>query len=115
VYILIVGLFSIGVGWIAAALQVYLRDTAQLITVMMTFWFWLTPIFIQAERFPVWARWVLRWNPMAYTVQAYRIMLLGRSAPGLRNIAISAGFAIVTFVCGGLFFRQMKKGFADVL
>ena len=115
VYVPIVGLFCIGVGWIAAALQVYLRDTAQVVVVIMTFWFWLTPIFLPAERFPVWARWVLRWNPMAYVVQAYRIMLLGHGPPPLRDVAAAAGFAVVTFVCGGLFFRQMKKGFADVL
>ena len=115
VYIAIVGLFAIGVGWIAAALQVYLRDTVQVIVVIMTFWFWLTPIFIQAEKFPPGARWVLHWNPMAYVVQAYRIMLLGHGPPSWRAVAAAAGFAVVTFVCGGLFFRQMKKGFADVL
>jgi ABC-type polysaccharide/polyol phosphate export permease len=115
VWMLIVGLFSIGVGWIAAALQVYLRDTAQLVVVAMTFWFWLTPIFIQEEKFPVWAHWVLRWNPMAYVVRAYRVMLLGRTPPTLHDVAAAAGFAVAAFVLGGLFFRHMKKGFADVL
>ena len=115
VYVLIVGLFAIGIGWIAAALQVYLRDTAQLFTVAMTFWFWLTPIFLQAKKFPARVRWVLWWNPMAYVVRAYRTMLLGHGAPPLSDVAAATGFAVVTFVCGGLFFRQMKKGFADVL
>lgn len=115
VWILIAGLFSIGLGWIAAALQVYLRDTAQVVVVVMTFWFWLTPIFIQEQKFPPWARWELPWNPLAYMVRAYRVMLLGRSAPSLHDVAAAAGFAVLTFVCGGLFFRHMKKGFADVL
>jgi len=48
-------------------------------------------------------------------VQAYRVMLLGRTPPPFYDVAAAAGFAVVTFVCGGLFFRQMKKGFADVL
>jgi len=115
VYLPLVGLFAIGVGWVAAALQVYLRDTAQVVVVMMTLWFWLTPIFIPAGQFPVWARWVLDWNPMAYVVQAYRVMLLGDGVPPVRDIAAAGGFALLAFVCGGLFFRQMKKGFADVL
>jgi hypothetical protein len=42
-------------------------------------------------------------------------MLLGRVAPTFHDLAIASGFAIVTFVLGGLFFRHMKKGFADVL
>jgi ABC-type polysaccharide/polyol phosphate export permease len=115
VWMLIIGLFSIGVGWIAAALQVYLRDTAQLVVVAMTFWFWLTPIFIEECKFPTWAHWVLPWNPMAYVVRAYRTMLLGHNAPPLQDTAVAAGFAVAAFVCGGLFFRHMKKGFADVL
>jgi lipopolysaccharide transport system permease protein len=114
-WVLVVALFAIGVGWIAAALQVYLRDTAQLVVVMMTFWFWLTPIFLQEQTFPARLHWILRWNPMAYVVRAYRTMLLGRVAPQFRDLAIASGFAVVTFVLGGLFFRHMKKGFADVL
>ena len=115
VYMPIIGLFAVGLGWIAAALQVYLRDTAQMATVAFTFWFWVTPILVQPERFVGWKRWVLWWNPMAYVVQAYRVMLLGQTPPPFYDVAAAAGFAVVTFVCGGLFFRQMKKGFADVL
>ena len=114
-YLPIVGLFAIGIGWIGAALQVYLRDTAQVVVVLMTFWFWLTPIFLPESRFPGRLRWILWWNPMAYVVRAYRLMLLGRGAPSLPDIAVAAGFAVTAFFCGGLFFRHMKKGFADVL
>jgi len=111
----IVGLLAIGVGWIGAALQVYLRDTAQVVVVMMTFWFWLTPIFLPEAKFSGRLHWILRWNPMAYVVRAYRLMLLGRAAPSLPDIAVAVGFAVSAFVCGGLFFRYLKKGFADVL
>ncbi len=115
VYLPVVGLFAIGVAWIAAALQVYLRDTAQVVVVLMTFWFWLTPIFLPEAKFVGKMHWVLSWNPMAYVVRAYRLMLLGTQGPGWRDVAIALAFAIGTFICGGLFFRQMKKGFADVL
>lgn len=115
IYVPIIGLFAIGIGWVAAALQVYLRDTAQMVVVIMTFWYWLTPILIQPESFPRWAKWVLRWNPMAYVVEAYRVMLLGKTPPPPIDVAAAGGFAVIAFVCGGLFFRHMKKGFADVL
>ena len=45
-YMLTVGLFAVGVGWIAASLHVFLRDTAQVLNVILIFWFWATPIFI---------------------------------------------------------------------
>ncbi len=114
-YIPVVALFAVGLGWVAAALQVYLRDTAQVVVVLMTFWFWLTPIFLPESRFPGRLHWILWWNPMAYVVRAYRLLLLGHAPPRLQDFAAAAGFAVAAFVCGGLFFRQMKKGFADVL
>jgi len=114
-YVPVIGLFGVGLGWIAAALQVYLRDTAQVVTVLFTFWFWVTPIIVQPDRFSGWKHWVLRLNPMSYVVEAYRVMLLGQSLPRLRDVAVAVGFAVTAFLCGGLFFRQMKKGFADVL
>jgi ABC-type polysaccharide/polyol phosphate export permease len=114
VYMFLVGLFAVGVGWIAAALQVYLRDTAQVLAVVLTLWFWATPIFLPEEKFPAWAVGMLRVNPLRYVVGAYRDLLLGRTMR-LADLEWSAGFAIAAFVCGGLIFRYMKRGFADVL
>jgi lipopolysaccharide transport system permease protein len=114
-YTLLLGLFAVGLGWIAAALQVYLRDTAQVVAVMMIFWMWLTPLFILEDRFPPWAQFVIRMNPLAYVVRAYRRMLLEQTMPSMPDLGWIAVFGAVAFICGGLFFRSLKRGFADVL
>jgi ABC-type polysaccharide/polyol phosphate export permease len=115
VFLLLVGMLAVGIGWIAASLQVYLRDTAQVVVVVMTLWLWLTPIMIPEEKIPPRLHFILAMNPLVYIVRAYRSMLLGSAAPLLRDMGVAAAFAIVTFVLGGLFFRHMKRGFADVL
>ena len=115
IYMLLVGLFSVGIGWIAASLQVYLRDTAQVLMVVLTFWFWITPIFIDEQQFPEQFRFLLRGNPLAFLVRAYRDRLLSSHTPNLREFAIVAAYAVTAFVVGGLFFRHLKRGFADVL
>ena len=114
-YTLLLGLFAVGIGWIVASLQVYLRDTAQMLSVILTFWFWLTPIFIPEEQIPEKLRFLVGGNPLAYIVRAYREMLLSSREPDLEGMATVALFAGATFVAGGLFFRHMKRGFADVL
>jgi ABC-type polysaccharide/polyol phosphate export permease len=114
IYLAILGLFAVGVGWIVASLQVYLRDTSQVLSVVLTFWFWLTPVFIPEERYAK-VPYLLAVNPLSYLVRAYRDILLFDRAPGLRDLAMVAMYAAVTFVVGGLFFRHMKRGFADVL
>ena len=115
VYMLLLGLFAVGFGWIIASLQVYLRDTVQVLTVILTFWFWLTPIFITEQQFPARLRFLLAGNPLAYLVRAYRELLLSARGPRLNDLGMMALFAVATFLVGGLFFRHMKRGFADVL
>jgi len=115
VYMLLLGLFAVGLGWILASLHVYLRDTAQVLTVILTFWFWLTPIFITEQQFPPRLRFLLAGNPLAYLVRAYRELLLSGRWPRLDELGIVAAFAVAMFLAGGLFFRHMKRGFADVL
>ncbi|HVW85408.1 MAG TPA: ABC transporter permease, partial [Bryobacteraceae bacterium] len=116
---LVLGLLAVGIGWVAASLQVYLRDTAQVVTVVMTLWFWITPVMIPEaqypiHRFPREVGLVLAANPLVYIIRAYRQMLLGHTIPW-GDIATAMAFATSAFVIGGLFFRHMKRGFADVL
>ena len=114
-YMLTVGLFAVGVGWIVSSLHVFLRDTAQILGVALTFWFWATPIFVDESKFPSAFRFVLDANPMYYAVRSYRTILLHNEVPAWQDLAISAAFGVGVFVVGGLFFRYMKRGFADVL
>jgi lipopolysaccharide transport system permease protein len=119
VIMFLLGLFAVGIGWIVASLQVYLRDTVQVVMVVLSVWYWITPIMIPratfpVDRFPKTVHAVLFANPLVYIVGTYRQMLLGDTLPW-RDIGIAAAFGLSAFVIGGLFFRHLKRGFADVL
>jgi lipopolysaccharide transport system permease protein len=114
-YLLMLGLFTIGVSWLVASLNVFLRDTAQVLSIVMTFWFWFTPIFFTVDKLPARLRFLAMWNPLAPVVGAYRsAILLGRWPP-LAELAGLALLSLGAFVAGGLFFRHSKRGFGDVL
>jgi len=115
IYTLLLGIFAIGVAWVFSSLQVYLRDTAQFVVVILTGWFWLTPIFIDETHFPEGARFLVHWNPVAYVVKGYRQRLLMYELPNWSEVAILALAAFAAFFVGGLVFRHLKRGFADVL
>ena len=115
IYTVLLGLLAIGAGWMVASLQVYLRDTSQVTTVLLTGMFWLTPIFIDESQFPPGARFLVRWNPLAHIVRAYRQRLLSYDLPDWHELALLALGSAAVFVAGGLFFRYLKRGFADVL
>jgi ABC-type polysaccharide/polyol phosphate export permease len=118
-FMLLLGMLAVGIGWIVAALHVYLRDTAQVLAVILTLWFWATPIFFSEDKLAHaghWAIIMVKLNPLTYFVQGYREALLGNRVLLLLHWAgIAAVYSIVIFICGGLFFRYMKRGFADVL
>jgi lipopolysaccharide transport system permease protein len=114
-YMLFIGMLAVGVGWIAASLHVYLRDTAQVLSVVMTLWFWITPIMINEQQIPAAFHPLVAWNPMSWVVRAYRYRLLSTQWPPLEEVAVLAAYSVAIFVLGGLFFRHLKRGFADVL
>jgi ABC-type polysaccharide/polyol phosphate export permease len=114
-YMLFAGMFAVGIGWIVSSLQVYLRDTSQLMMVLLTLWFWGTPIFITEEQYPPQVRWVLSMNPLAHLVKAYRERLLSFRLPTAEELGMLAAVSLAMFILGGLVFRHLKRGFADVL
>ena len=91
------------------------ETSLQVVMVGLTFWFWLTPIFIPDGRYPARFRFLLDLNPLAYVVRDYRLMLLGNAPPPVRDLLAATAFAIAAFVVGGLVFRRLKRGFGDVL
>jgi ABC-type polysaccharide/polyol phosphate export permease len=115
VYLLIMALFSVGAGWVVAGLHVFLRDTGQVLNVVLTFWFFATPIMLVESQYPSWARGLLAANPLTYVARAYRDVFLSSRVPHAGDLLIAAAFGVAMFVLGGLFFRHVKRGFADVL
>jgi lipopolysaccharide transport system permease protein len=115
IYLILLGFFSLGLSWALAALNVYLRDTAQVLAVALTAWFWLTPIFLSETRLAELLPGAVAWNPLAYFVRGYRSLILGGGLPAASDFAALAAFGFGSFVLGGLFFRHSKRGFADVL
>jgi len=108
-------LFTMGLAWLLASVNVFLRDVGQLLGLGMTLWMFLTPIFYPAEMIPGPFRWLLGLNPMYYVVQAYRDLVLEQRLPILMNVATLTAMAVLTFVLGYWFFRRSKHAFVDVL
>lgn len=115
IYLVLLGFLSLGLAWILGALNVYLRDTAQVLAVGLQAWFWLTPIFLPESRLGELLPGLGYWNPLTYFVRGYRDSILGGKLPAASDFAVLAAFGLGTFFLGGLFFRQTKRGFADVL
>ena len=115
VYLFGLILFTVGLSWFSAALNVFFRDTAQILSVLLVFWFWFTPIFYVPAMAPLPMQPWLAANPLAHVVEAYRQALLFGAVPPWSSAVILYASGLVFFALGGMFFRIAKREFVDVL
>lgn len=105
---------AIGTGLIVAAVQVFVRDLAQMIGPLMSMWFFLTPIVYAMQMTPFGlSRW-LEWNPVTAVVEGQRSLLLfgTHAIPGWPAMLIGA---ILAPAAGVWLFRRMSPWFEDYL
>jgi lipopolysaccharide transport system permease protein len=106
-------LFTLGLGLLLGAVQVFFRDTAQLLTMLFAGWFYLTPIVYSLGSVPPRLRPWIELNPLTPLVELYRqAFLRGHMAlvPGTGALAVSA--AVLLFA-GFWLFRRLKVAFVD--
>ena len=63
---------ALGIGWMVAALNVFTRDTARLVGVLLQVGMWATPILWDIKILPEPYRAIFSANPVHYIVQGYR-------------------------------------------
>lgn len=108
-------LVTIGLGWLAASLGVFIRDTAQFTQLVLMTWMYLTPIIYPENMIPPKYGWLVHLNPLAALVRSYRRILLEGAMPDWRGLVFTTLFALVCFGLGYWWFERTKKAFADVL
>ncbi len=108
---------ALGIGWAVSALNVFVKDVAQIVAVVLQLGFWATPIFWDISMMPAEIQRIVLLNPMFYVVTGYRQSFL-YSFPFWHQPWQALYFWVVTlalFLVGGLIFKKLKPHFADVL
>jgi ABC-type polysaccharide/polyol phosphate export permease len=105
--------FTLGLTFPLAALNLYFHDVRFLVGVALTLWFYLTPVLYPIDIVPEKYLWVYELNPMSLFTNAYRRVLLDGTAPDLEKTLAGAAIALIAFVVGYFLFKRMEKGFAD--
>jgi lipopolysaccharide transport system permease protein len=108
--------FTSGLGYMAAALTVFVRDIPQTIGVIVNLWFYLTPIVYPASVIPEpFHSWVFWLNPMATLSTVYRdLILVGKVEHG-KEWAVASLISVLVFWAGFWCYKRLRPAFADVL
>jgi ABC-type polysaccharide/polyol phosphate export permease len=113
-WVLGLGLTSLGVGLVFATANVRYRDAGSVLGLLTQLWFFLSPIAYPASRVPSGWRWAYFVNPVAGLLSGLRWCVLGGPWPGLPLVvSLASGAALVA--AGLLYFRSAERRFADVI
>ena len=103
----------LGFTFILSAIEMYMRDIEHIVNFILSMAFYVTPILYTPDIFPENLAWVLKVNPMAYLVNAYRSIFFYQKMPDLIGLGVVSIFSIFLFMIGYLIFEKLQKGFAE--
>ncbi len=105
-----------GLSFITSSIAVFFKDMRQILTIILQFGLYLTPILWSASMIPENDQWVLYLNPMYYVVVGYRDALLhGGFILDPIPTVVFWSIALSLLLIGGLVYTRLRPHFADVL
>ncbi len=111
------GVLALGLSWITSSVNIFARDTGQIVHLLLFFGMYLTPIFWDMNIMPPKVQFFLKLNPMFYIVQGYRDSFI-EFVPFWHHPTLTLYFwsvASLVFGLGAIIFLRLRPHFADVL
>lgn len=108
-------LLTAGLCYLLAAIGVYVRDLVYVMGLLLTMWFFMTPICYPDSALPKELLPILGKNPLYILVRAYRAIFIENSNPNWEALVKLYALALAIFYTGFAIFRRARRGFADVL
>lgn len=113
--LLIQFIFTYGLSLLLSAANLFYRDVQYLFGLLITMWFYLTPVIYPTEIFPQAWRWIFMINPMAVFINAYREVLFNATLPKFSSLGIGLTISLILLLVSYIFFKKLEKTFADVV
>jgi len=107
--------FTYSLALLLSAMNLFFRDVQYLFDLILTLWFYLTPVLYAVEFFPERYRFIFKLNPMSVFINAYRQVLLGGSWPSWSSLAIGLGVSLIVYLIAHGIFKKLEGTFADVV
>jgi lipopolysaccharide transport system permease protein len=107
--------FALGLGFLLGALNVFYRDVAQTVGVVLQFWFWFTPVVYSIGVLPDSVRRLFALNPMTALVDAYQGIVLRGAWPEWSRFRLHALGAAAILLLAGRAVRALSSELTDEL
>ena len=102
-------LFTLGVAFFFAAINVYYRDVSHIIQIILSAWFYLSPVIYAVDFVPAKYRWLFKLNPMLYVLNGFRLSIYYGILPKFPSALMSLAWGFVALAGGFAVFRRYEK------
>jgi len=107
--------FGLGIGMVLSVLHVFVRDTAQLVSVTFQVLFWATPIVYVEDVLPVWLRRVEVLNPLYLFSRTHNDVVMHGQMPSLSRMTLLLLLTTGSLVLGTVVYRRFRPDILDEL
>ena len=104
-------IFTLGGTFFFAAANVYYRDVAHILQILLQAWFYITPIIYSLDFFPAKYRPFFQLNPIQFILNGFRLSVYYGLLPSAQSIAISFICAFAALAIGFGIFRKHQNEF----
>jgi ABC-type polysaccharide/polyol phosphate export permease len=106
VAILLAALFTLGAGLLLSPLAVFFHDIIEMVSVLLTLFMYLTPLFYPMDIVPERYLWAVRFNPIRSVLEVFRDPIYYGKIPPLSHLTVAVTITVLALVVGAVAFRK---------
>ncbi len=101
-------LFTMGCSFFFAMANVFFRDMAHILQVILSAWFYVSPVLYSLDFIPEHYRIWFRLNPLVYPLHGFRLAIYYGQLPSRQSMALSLAVGLATLWIGYRLFRRYQ-------
>lgn len=105
--------FTLGLSFLISALTVHFRDIKDILSNLITLWFFATPIIYTYKTVPHALQVVLDFNPMTHLIESYHFAFFYGSLPHWKRMSVTVVAGLFFFFLGYLIFDKLRDTFVE--
>ena len=101
-------LFSLGCSFFFSVANVFFRDMSHIVQVLLSAWFYVSPVIYSLDFVPPRYHFFFRLNPMLYLLNGFRLAIYYGQLPSWQSAASSVGCGLLGLFLGYQVFRRYQ-------
>jgi ABC-type polysaccharide/polyol phosphate export permease len=104
-------LFTLGASFFFATINVFYRDVSHIVQIILSAWFYFSPIIYSLDFVPAKYHWIFRLNPLLYVLNGFRLSIYYGILPSLQSVGLTMACGVASLIVGFTIFRRYQNSF----